>query len=160
MAFRWFGRPKPEEKKQEVVDYTSALRAPQQTRVPLRLRGLLLLKLQPTDGIGQIENAPPLGSREDVVEAIRAITPGMQFNEEGRGVLTGGDYRLILDLGRDHAVYGVVAEAEGDAGLEFLRSIVERQGWRIYAPKAGVFIEPNALDLFALPDDLASDRLL
>jgi hypothetical protein len=34
-----------------------------------------------------------------------------------------------------------------------LRSLLERQGWRAYAPRAGVFIEPDALDLFALPDD-------
>jgi hypothetical protein len=46
-----------------------------------------------------------------------------------------------------------VAAVEGDTGLELLRTLLQHQGWRAYAPKAGVFIEPDALDLFALPDD-------
>jgi hypothetical protein len=46
-----------------------------------------------------------------------------------------------------------VASAEGETALELLRSVLERERWRAYAPKAGVFIEPDALYLFALPDD-------
>ena len=49
--------------------------------------------------------------------------------------------------------------AEGDEGVELLRTILERERWRVYAPRAGVFIEPDGLDLFALPDDAAGSRL-
>ena len=37
-------------------------------------------------------------------------------------------------------------------------AVLEREGWRAYAPKAGVFVEPDALDLFGLSDDVAADE--
>jgi hypothetical protein len=36
--------------------------------------------------------------------------------------------------------------------VDLLRLLMERHGWRAYVPKAGVFVEPDALDLFGLSD--------
>ena len=69
------------------------------------------------------------------------------------GAFLGADHRLALDIGPQAEVHAAVASAEGEAAIELLRGVLEREGWRAYAPKAGVFIEPDALDLFALPDD-------
>ncbi len=64
----------------------------------------------------------------------------------------------MLDIGSHTQVHAAVASAEGDTAIELLRSVLEREGWRAYAPRAGVFIEPDALDLFALPDDAPPTR--
>jgi hypothetical protein len=151
MGLLWFRRSRGKETKQEPEAQPSATQV--QSRVPLRLRGLLLLNLKPTDGLDQIETAPPLGSREDVISVLQGWIPGISFDTEGKGEVSGADHRLTIDVGRHRDVHAAVASAEGDAAIELLRSVLEREGWRVYAPKAGVFIEPDALDLFALPDD-------
>ena len=158
MGLLWFRRSRGKETTQEPEAAPAA--TPAQRRVPLRLRGLLLLNLKPTDGLDQIEKAPPLGGRDEVISALQGWVPGLAFNADGRGEASGDDHRLTFDLGRHAQVHAAVAEAEGDAAIELLRGVLERQGWRVYAPKAGVFIEPNALDLFALPDDGPADARL
>jgi hypothetical protein len=125
-----------------------------QVRVPLRLRGLLLLNLKPGDGVEQIENAPPLGRRDEVIMALQGVAPGMSFDADGKADYIETDYRLTIDLGRGNPVHTAVAAAEGDSAVELLRAVMEREGWRAYAPKAGVFVEPDALDLFGLSDDI------
>jgi hypothetical protein len=130
-----------------------------QTRGPLRLRGLLLLNLAPTDGLEQIEKAPPLGRRDEVIARLRDVVPGMTFDADGRGEFRSNDCRLTLDLGRGNLVDAAVAAADGDEAVELLRSVMERQRWRAYAPRAGVFIEPDALDLFGMSDEIRSDKL-
>ena len=153
MALKWFRRGKQTEPAAPLDDQRPAPHAsgPRQMRVPLRIRGLLLLNLQPSDGTAQIEAAPPLGSRDAVMRAVEAAAPGIRFSN-GRGELRGDDHALAIDLGGDDPVRAAVASAEGDAGVEMLRTLLERARWRAYAAKAGVFIEPDALDLFALPD--------
>jgi hypothetical protein len=125
-----------------------------QVRVPLRLRGLLLLNLKPDDGLEQIETAPPLGRRDEVIMALQGVAPGMSFDAAGRADYVAEDYRLTIDLGPGNPVHTAVAAAEGDTGVELLRAVMEREGWRAYVPKAGVFVEPDALDLFGLSDDI------
>lgn len=150
MALLWFRRSRKETKPQPEVQPE----APRfQERVPLKLRGLLLLKLKPNDGLAQIETAPPLGPRTDVIQALQDWIPGISFDAQGKGEVSGADHRLALDIGPQAEVHAAVASAEGEAAIELLRGVLEREGWRAYAPKAGVFIEPDALDLFALPDD-------
>jgi hypothetical protein len=124
-----------------------------QKRVPLKLRGLLLLNLKPDDGLDQIEQAPPLGPRQDVIRVLQEWIPGISFDGQGKGEVSAADHRLELDIGPQPQVHAAVASAEGETAIELLRRVLEREGWRAYAPRAGVFIEPDALDLFALPDD-------
>jgi hypothetical protein len=159
MGLLWFRKSKTRDAKQEVEPRFEPPVAQRQARIHLKLRGLLLLNLRPSDGLEQIENAPPLGSRDEVISAVQAAVPGIAFNAEGKGELAGSDHRVTIDLGRHEEVHAAVAAVEGDEGIEFLRKVLERQGWRAYAPKAGVFIEAGALDLFALPDDLPPSRI-
>jgi hypothetical protein len=154
MGLLWFRKSRAKDAKSEPEPEPQPQPAApaRQARVALRLGGLLLLNLQPDDGIDQIEAAPPLGERARVIDAVQAAVPGISFGVDGKGELVSTDHRVAIDLGRDTTVHAAVAAVEGDTGIELLRSLMERQGWRAYAPKAGVFIEPDALDLFALPD--------
>lgn len=165
MGLLWFRRskakatPPPEPPPVEPpVEPAAAAPPPEpvlpQIRLPLRLRGLLLLNLKPSDGLDQIETAPPLGRRDEVIMALQGVAPGMAFDADGRADYVADDYRLTIDLGRGNPVHTAVAAAEGDTGVELLRAVMEREGWRAYAPKAGVFVEPDALDLFGLSDDI------
>ena len=124
-----------------------------QPRLPLKLRGVLLLNLKPSDGLDQIENAPPLGRRDQVITALQSVAPGITFDAAGKADYREAAYRLQFDLGPGNPVHAVVAAAEGDAAVELLRTVMEREGWRAYVPRAGVFVEPESLDLFGLPDD-------
>ena len=151
MGLLWFRRSRGKGTKPEPDAQAEAPRF--QERVPLKLRGLLLLKLKAGDGLGQIETAPPLGPREDVIRALQDWIPGISFDPQGKGEVSAADHRLALDIGSQPQVHAAVVSAEGENAIELLRSVLEREGWRAYAPRAGVFIEPDALDLFALPDD-------
>jgi hypothetical protein len=151
MGLLWFRRSRGKETKPEPEVQSDARQF--QARVPLKLRGLLLLKLRPNDGLDQIEKAPPLGSRQEVIRVLQDCIPGISFDAQGKGEVSAADHRLMLDIGSQAQVHAAVASAEGDTAIELLRSVLEREGWRAYAPRAGVFIEPDALDLFALPDD-------
>ena len=149
MGLLWFRRSKAKET-EEVPPTVPA--APGPARVPLRLRGLLLLNLRPSDGPDQIEKAPPLGGRDEVIVALQALAPGITFDAAGRAEYRRENYRLSIDLGRGDPVPAAVAAADGDTAVDLLRLLMERQGWRAYVPKAGVFVEPDALDLFGLSD--------
>jgi hypothetical protein len=162
MALLWFRRSR---RQQPVTEAKPAVTEPAQspqprsqhdTRAPLSIRGLLLLNLKPSDGTEQIEAAPPLGPRDDVIRTVQATVPGLAVDSAGRGEVAADDYRVAVDLGPHDPVHAMIASADGDAGIEMLRTLVQSQGWRAYAAKAGVFIEPEALDLFALPDALPS----
>jgi hypothetical protein len=156
MGLLWFRKSRgsakhPDPVSQPVVDSVEAAAVSRQLPAPLRIRGLLLLTLKPTDGAADIERAPCLGSRERVIEMIREIMPGIGF-AEGVGKLESEGHRLTLDLGPHDPVHAIVAEAEGDPGIELLRALLERTRWRAYVPRTGVFIEPDAIEIFALPD--------
>jgi hypothetical protein len=157
MGLLWFRRSKVKDVAQ--VAPRQAAAAPPRARVPLQVRRLLLLNLKPNDGLGQIETAPPLGRRDQVIAALQVVVPGMTFDADGRGELRAHDCRLMIDLGRGNPVHAAVVAAEGDAAVDLLRSVMERAGWRAYVPKAGVFVEPDALDLFGLTDQVTTDRI-
>jgi hypothetical protein len=157
MGLLWFRRSKPKEAPQRPEPELPPV-APIQARVPLRLRGVLLLNLKPTDGPEQIEKAPPLGRKDEVVMALHGVAPGMTFDANGKGELIERDHRLTVDIGTANPVPAAVATAEGEAAVEILRMVMEREGWRAYVPKSGVFVEPDALDLFSLSDDLTQSR--
>jgi hypothetical protein len=150
MSALWFRRPRRTDASQDAGGDAAGPERPRQQRAPLRIRNLLLLNLQPSEGAERIEKAPPLGSRAAVMAVIRSAVPGVQFDGT-RGQLAGAGYRITVDVGAGDPVPAAVAAADGDTGIELLRTLLEQSGWRAYAPRAGVFVRPDAIDLFALP---------
>lgn len=151
MSLLWFRRKRDETKRDAELAADASVQPQSQTRAPLRIRHLLLLNLAPSDTAAHIETAPPLGSRDEVVRAIAEAIPGIRF-DGAAGEAAGDGHRVTVDIGRDDPVHAAVATAEGDAGLERLQQLLERTRWRAYAPREGKFIEPDALDLFALSE--------
>jgi hypothetical protein len=152
MSLLWFRRSRTKNGKQEGEPQPIA--PAHKAGVAPRLRGVLLLNLQPHEGIDRIEGAPPLGPRVDIITAVQTAVPGMAFRPDGKGELVSTDHRVTIDLGAEHIVHAAVVAAEGETGIALLRALLERQRWRAYAPRAGVFIEPDALALFAAPDNV------
>lgn len=159
MALLWFRRRKGDAREPAPEPQPDANARGRQVPAPLRIRGLLLLNLAPSEGRAQIETAPPLGSRSAVIDAITAIAPGIRFDADGRGEVTGPDHLLRLELGSEDPVAAVTAAAEGGTGVELLRALMQTHGWRAYAPRMGRFIEADGLDFFALPDDRSPEAL-
>ena len=95
MGLLWFRRSKAKET-EEVPPTVPA--APGPARVPLRLRGLLLLNLRPSDGPEHIEKAPPLGGRDEVIVALQALAPGITFDANGRAEYRKGLESILRDL--------------------------------------------------------------
>lgn len=151
MSLLWFRRKRDETKRDAELAADASVQPQSQTRAPLRIRHLLLLNLAPSDTAAHIETAPPLGSRDEVIRAIAEAIPGIRF-DGAAGEAAGDGHRVTVDIGRDDPVHAAVATAEGDAGLERLQQLLERTRWRAYAPREGKFIEPDALDLFALSE--------
>jgi hypothetical protein len=149
MSLSWFRRSRRSDPRQDAAPVEAAGQG--QTRPRRRIRNLLLLNLQPLEGLEQIESAPPLGSRASVVRTIQDAVPGIRFTGS-RGELAAGDGRVTIDLGADDPVAAAVAGAEGESGIAMLQTLVHESRWRAYAPRAGVFVEPDALDLLAVPD--------
>jgi hypothetical protein len=115
---------------------------------PLRVRNLLLLNLQPAEDAAAIETAPPLGSRAGVVSTIRAAATDIEFSGS-RGEIVAADYGFSIDLGPEDPVLAAVVQAEGARGIEILRALLGHARWRAYAPRSGVFVEPQTLEKFA-----------
>lgn len=110
-----------------------------------RMPPAMLLNLGPSAGVGDLEAAPPLGSREAVSQRIAAVLGAGAAFENGRTAVRGPDWLLLLDLGRDEPVWTITVEARGDGSTPALERLARETGWRIYIPKLGVFVDPRAL---------------
>jgi len=108
---------------------------------PVRLRGLLLLNLAPGANAADIEYAPPLGNRDEVIERIAQAIGGIQFDARGRGVLRVPEVAAIIDVGRAEVVSSATAGAEGAAGAAAIARLLAETGWRAYVPIEGRFLE-------------------
>ena len=108
---------------------------------PVRLRGLLLLNLAPGANAADIEYAPPLGNRDEVIERIAQAIGGIQFDARGRGVLRVPEVAAIIDVGRAAIVSSATAGAEGAAGAAAIARLLAETGWRAYVPIEGRFLE-------------------
>lgn len=88
----------------------------------------------------EIEYAPPLGRRDDVVAQITAVLGPLTKEREGRYRVGADDWQLTLDLGPDDPVWTVAADARGsDAALEALDRLARETRWRVYVPGLGSF---------------------
>jgi hypothetical protein len=108
---------------------------------PIRLRGLLLVNLAPGTGVADIEYAPPLGIRAEVIAQITDAIEGMQFDARGRGTLRVPEVTAIVDVGRCEIVSSAIAGADGARGAAAIRQLLAATGWRAYMPAKGHFYE-------------------
>lgn len=115
------------------------------TRV--ELPKLLLLNLDAQAAPDAIETAPPLGSRQDVVQILSAVIPDLHGTDQSR-ILTRADGSIALDLGTEDPIAAVVVDARGEPGVALVKELLLMTGWRAFAPKTGLFV--SADDLSAL----------
>ena len=121
--------------------------------LPVRLPALMLLNVGGSAKPADIESAPPLGRREDVLARLRDIVPDLEIDAEGRARHAGPDHAIRLDLGGADEVHTVVVDAAGRTGISLVRWFLESTGWRAFVPKLGRFIEPDALDGLAIREE-------
>jgi hypothetical protein len=111
-----------------------------------RLPAVMLLNLQPTAAASDLENAPPLGSHEDVIERIAGVLGPLSGAEDRRITVQRPGWSLDFDLGRDDLVWTVAVESRGsDESIAALERLARETGWQIFVPRLGTFIEPAGL---------------
>jgi hypothetical protein len=115
------------------------------TMTPQSLRGLMLLNLPADAGTEAIETAPPLGNKADVVRKLEETLPALGIDDSGRGTFNGPDYTIVVALGTNEPVATVVLDAQGDGALTAVRALLATTGWRVFAPRRGVFVDASQL---------------
>ena len=118
----------------------------------ISLPPIMLLQVGPGAGPEQIESAPPLGTRAQVLARLRDVLPDVELDADGRGTHTGPDHSVTFDAGPDDLVHTLVIEASGQTGVSLVRWLMEGTGWRAFVPKRGVFVEAEGLDAIDAPD--------
>ena len=124
------------------------------TSSSVALPRLLLLNLSVAAGPETVETAPPLGARDEVIEILRGIVPDLEVGDEQR-LLFRPDNSLRIDVGRGPVVATAVLEARGAAGAALIKEILLMTGWRVFAPKTGLFMSGEELTVMAA---LANDQ--
>ena len=118
---------------------------------PRRLPRLMLLNLDPEADLGAVEHAAPLGSRGEVERRIAEVLPGFRVDPAGLGTWRGEDWSLALHLGGEENVWTVTVDVRGDESIDALDALVAATGWRVFAPKLGVFVTPSSMRLVNAP---------
>lgn len=131
-------------------DRAPATTLPDETVPPRRIPPALLLNLGPSAEAGDLEGAPPLGTRRDVSERLAAIIGALTAGAHGHAVARGPDWVLTLDPGREDPVWTIAVDARGDGSVSALERLARDTGWQIYVPKLGVFVDPRQLARISL----------
>ena len=113
--------------------------------MPQRLRGLMLLNLPANAGVEAIETAPPLGNRSDVVRKLEETLPDLRIDPSGRGLFDGSDCTIGVALGTNEPVATAVLDARGEGAVRMINALVAATGWRVFAPRRGVFVDAGQL---------------
>jgi hypothetical protein len=119
--------------------------APAPTPVPAatlerRLPPAMLLNLEPTASLSDIEYAPPLGSREEVVARISSVFAPLTDEGGGKYSAGGDDWRLRFDAGSDEPVWAVKVDVRGsEDALAALDRLARETTWRVFVPRLGTF---------------------
>jgi hypothetical protein len=112
----------------------------------ISLPAIMLLQVGPDAGLEQIESAPPLGTRTEVLARLRDVLPDVELGADGRGTHTGPDHTVTFDAGPDDVVHTLVVDAAGQTGVSLVRWLMEGTGWRGFVPKRGSFVDPDQLE--------------
>ena len=116
-----------------------------------RIPSAMLLNLGPAADAADLETAPPLGSRSEVRDRIVQVLGPSGAVHDGRATVTGPDWSLALDLGREEPVWTVTVEARGEGSTSALERLARETGWRIFIPRLGTFVNPQALSEVSPP---------
>lgn len=112
----------------------------------ISLPAIMLLQVGPDAGLEQIESAPPLGTRAEVLARLRDVLPDVELGADGRGTHTGPDHTVTFDAGPNDVVHTLVVDAAGHTGVSLVRWLMEGTGWRGFVPKRGSFVDPDQLE--------------
>ncbi len=105
-----------------------------------RLPRAMLLNLDASASVNAIESAPPLGNQQEVAARIAAVLGPLTENGGGAYSVTGADWRLDLDLGREDSVWTATVDARGsEAALDALDRLARDTNWRVFVPRLGTF---------------------
>jgi hypothetical protein len=129
-----------------------ATRADTPISTGVRLPALMLLNVTATAQPADIEAAPPLGPKDQVMARLREVLPDLEVDEKGRSHHTGPDHSVHLDIGAHQIVHTIVLEAAGETGISLVRWLLDITGWRAFVPKSGRFVEADGLDALAVRD--------
>jgi hypothetical protein len=100
----------------------------------------MLVNLDSSAAVSEIEYAPPLGEYTEVAARISTILGPLTDEGDGRYRVGGADWRIGLDLGRDTVVWTVAVEVRGsDAAIDALDRLVRATNWRVFVPRLGTF---------------------
>jgi hypothetical protein len=110
------------------------------------LPSIMLLQVGRDAGLEQIESAPPLGTRAEVLARLRDVLPDLELGADGRTTHTGPDHSVTFDAGPNDVVHTLVVEASGRTGVSLVRWLMEGTGWRGFVPKRGSFVDPEGLE--------------
>lgn len=127
--------------------------APLTPPTAVRLPAIMLLNLPPTAGTADVEHAPPLGPRDEVLARLHEVMTGLQPGPDGRAHHTGPDHSVLVDVGTHDVVHTLVIEATGETGVSMVGWLLDATGWRAFVPKTGRFVDSDALDDLATRDD-------
>jgi hypothetical protein len=57
----------------------------------------------------------------------------------------GPDCTIAVALGTSEPVATAVLDARGDGAVRMIRELVAATGWRVFAPRRGIFVDPGQL---------------
>jgi hypothetical protein len=145
VALFWRSRRAAPAAAEEEPPTPGAVAGPNAAPQPSRIPPMLLLNLGPTAGPADLESAPPLGSRADVLQRLKAVLGESGGEADGRVKVHGSNWSLTLEVGQEDPIWTITIEALGDDSTDVLVRLARETGWRIFMPKLGRFIDPAAV---------------
>ena len=106
---------------------------------------MLLLNLDPSAGPESIEQAPPLGTREQTIVALRRALGGIEFDDGSLCRVAGPDFTMEIDIGEHEPVWTATVRASGAGAPSAVRALAGTTGWRLYVPRRGTFFDAAAV---------------
>jgi MYXO-CTERM domain-containing protein len=105
-----------------------------------RLPAVMLLNLEPSAPLSDIEYAPPLGSPQEVAAQIVDVLGPLTDEGAGKYSIAGTGWQLGFDIGRGDPVWTVAVDVRGtDLALVALDKLARETRWRVYVPRLGTF---------------------
>jgi hypothetical protein len=100
----------------------------------------MLLNLEPSASVNEIEYAPPLGNQQEVAARISSVLGPLASEGNGKYSVGGKGWLLAFDLGRDDSVWTAAVDVRGsEAGLDALDRLARETTWRVFVPRLGTF---------------------